>query len=131
MRHRSKRFTDRSREAAPVRKALIATVGKCEVCGASPKRLIRQPAELNQLCVHEIARGPLRQKALDKPYACLVACFYCNQYLLHDRTEWPEARQLARLRKSRPDDYDLGAYNLLVNERAPNRITQDEVDTYQ
>ena len=88
------------------------------------------PRELSMLCVHEIARGPLRQKSLDKPYACLVACHYCNQFQLHNRKEWPEARQLARLKKSRPNDYDLVAYNLLVNEQAPNRITQDEVDSY-
>jgi len=107
-------------------------VKKCEVCGHSPtKPWAGKPRELSALCVHEIARGPLRQKALDKPYACLVACWWCNQYVLHDRKGCPEAQQLAMLRKSRPEDYDLAAYNLLVNERAPDRITQDEVDSYQ
>ena len=78
------------------------------------------------LCVHEIARGPLRQKALDKEYATLVVCGFCHE-LVGDKSQWPEARQLAVLKRSRPDDFDLAAYNALVNPRAPNRIAIEEV----
>lgn len=98
----------------------------CEACGASPRRPHAGPVDISRLCVHEIARGPLREKALDKAYAVLVVCWHCNG-LMHDRTAWPEPAQLRLLRNSRPHDYDLVAYNALVNERAPNRITEDEV----
>jgi len=43
---------------------------------------------------------------------------------------WPEARQLAVLRAKSLGDYDLVAYNNLVNPRAPSRITQAEVDQW-
>jgi len=44
--------------------------------------------------------------------------------------KWPESRQLAILRQKAPEDYDLIAYNRLVNENAPDRITQEEVDDH-
>ncbi|HDY64795.1 MAG TPA: hypothetical protein ENH84_01005 [Phycisphaerae bacterium] len=87
-------------------------------------------AGLSQLCCHEIACGTHRQKALDKPYALLVLCWWCNGYVVTDKGAWPEARQLALLKRRSPEDYDLVAYNLLVNPRAPNRITEKEVDAY-
>ncbi len=40
----------------------------------------------------------------------------------------PQARQLARLYMVRPSEYDLVAFNFLINPKAPQRITQDEVD---
>lgn len=99
------------------------------ICGHSPERPWRdKPRECSQLCCHEIANGPLRDKALDKPFAILVACWACNGGPLNDKKEWPEARQLAVLKRESPEDYDLVAYNRLVNERAPNRITPNEVD---
>lgn len=126
MKNRSDKRAARDREASIVRKALITEVNMCEICGTSP-RLPRHPIrERNQLCVHEIARGPLRNKAMDKRYATLVVCWGCNE-VLNDRSIWPEPRQLRVLARSRPDDYDLAAYNRLVNENAPNRITEDEV----
>lgn len=99
------------------------------VCGHSPEHpWPRLPSECSVLACHEIARGPLRDKALDKPFAILVACWACNSGPLNDKREWPEARQLAVLQREAPEDYDLVAYNRLVCERAPNRITQEEVD---
>jgi hypothetical protein len=86
-----------------------------------------KPRECSQLCVHEIACGPLREKAMDKPYATLVLCWWCNGSVVTDRKQWPEARQLALLLEKMPDHYDLQAYNFLVNSRAPHRITQEEV----
>ena len=83
------------------------------------------PRELSQLCCHEIANGPLRDAALDKPFAILVACWVCNGGCLE---RWPEAKQLAVLKFAAPENYDLEAYNKLVNPNAPNRITQAEVN---
>lgn len=86
--------------------------------------------ELNQLCVHEIAGGPLRQKSLDKPFATLVLCWHCNQHEVEDKAKWPRVRQLALLQKRSPEDYDLAAFCNLVNPRAPSYITQEEVDMH-
>lgn len=122
MRHYSKKRRAREDEARGFRRQLIADVGCCEHCGVKAFDRGRS----TQLCVHEIANGPLRQKALDKPYAVLVLCWPCN-LLATDKRRWSEAAQLACLQRSRPDHYDLAAYNFLVNERAPNRITQQDV----
>lgn len=98
------------------------------ICGHSPALPWRnKPRELSQTCVHEIANGPLRRLALDKHFACLVLCWWCNGYVVTNKKEWPESRQLAVLLAKSPDDFDLAAYNQLVNPRAPNRITIDEV----
>lgn len=101
------------------------------ICGASPKRPHRRyPPDCSQLCCHEIANGPCRDKALDKPFAILVLCWHCNGHAVTNKKEWPEARQLAVLKEKSPEDYDLAAYCDLINPRAPNRITQDEVDEW-
>lgn len=83
---------------------------------------------MNRLCVHEIANGPLRSIAQDKPFACLVLCWHCNSQMV--KGVWPESRQLAVLKVRDQQSYDLVAYNRLVNERAPDRITQAEVDEW-
>jgi hypothetical protein len=88
------------------------------------------PASCSQLCCHEIANGPNRQKALDKPYAILVLCWHCNGTAVEDKAKWPQARQLALLQRVAPEHYNLPAFNALVNPRAPNRITQSEVDEW-
>jgi len=111
-------------EARPFREAIVDRVGHCEYCGKPDMNKVDQGV---RLCVHEIANGPHRQKALDKPYAVLVLCWGCNG-LATDKGTWSEAAQLKCLRDSRPEDYDLVAYNKLVNERAPLRIEQWEVD---
>lgn len=121
----------RMAEARPIRHRLIAEAQGCEICGHSPRHPHRgKPAECSQLCCHEIACGPNRQKALDKPFAILVLCWWCNGHVVVCSREWPEAKQLAVLRAARPGDYDLAAYNRLVNERAPERITESEVDEW-
>ena len=107
---------------------MIAAAGSCEICGHSPARPhIGKPWEVSQLCCHEIANGPLRQKALDQPFALLVLCWWCNGYVVTDKKLWPEARQLGVLRAKRPNDYDLTAYNALVGY-GPDRITEEDVD---
>lgn len=130
-----KRISDKRRkrqaEAKPIRDALIKKVGECEICGASPKKPRRGlPWQVSQLCCHEIANGPNRQKALDKPFAILVLCWNCNGQKVTNKKDWPEARQLAVLAESRPEDFDLAAFNHLMNPNAPNRVTREEVYEY-
>jgi hypothetical protein len=120
MRRISSKRQARQAEAKPFRDDLIQRVGRCEYCHEKPPRV--------RLCVHEVANGPNRQKALDKPYAVLVLCWGCNG-LATDKGTWSEAAQLKCLKESRPEDYDLAAYNHLINPRAPMRIEQFEVDS--
>ena len=102
------------------------------ICRSSPRRPDRRrPKECSALVCHEIAGGPLREKSLDKPFAILVLCAYCNQYEVEDKAKWPQARQLALLMDKAPSHYNLAAFNRLVNPNAPNRITQEEVDRYR
>jgi hypothetical protein len=105
--------------AKKIRDSLIKRVGCCEICGTVARMH-------NPLCCHEIANGPCRSLALDKLFAMLVVCWRCNGELC-DKASWPETRQLAVLRLRRPQDYDLAAYNQLVNPRAPDRIREEEV----
>lgn len=116
-------------KARPVRMALVEEFGSCMICGCSPERPKRS-RELSQLCCHEIANGPLRRLAYDKPYCILVLCWYCNGHEVEDKSEWPRARQLALLMTKSPQHYDLVAFNYLVNPRAPRAIEQFEVDEF-
>lgn len=120
----SKKRRKREDEAKPVRDQLKAEVGRCEVC--------LKPRDVDYLAGHEIANSGLRQKSLDKRFGVLVVCRqpdFANQTDCHRTVQnEPEARQLARLYLCRQSDYDLTAFNAMVNPRAPNRITQDEVD---
>lgn len=117
LRRQSKKHRRRAAEAKPWREQLKARVGKCEMCGCP----------WDGLEVHEIANGRNRQKALDKPFAVLVLCNYCNVHEATDKAKWPDAKQLALLKRSRPEDYDLAAYNLLF-ARGPDRVTAEEVE---
>lgn len=127
MRRISKKRAARIREASEFRKSLLASFHSCMICGQSPKNSANPG---NRLCVHEIANGPLREAALDKPYACMVLCWRCNSEVVIDKKGWPQARQLATLKLCAPGHYDLAAFNFLVNPRAPNRITEDEVRSW-
>lgn len=116
----------------PIRSALIEAHPECMICEASPRHPHRgRPADCSQLCCHEIANGPYREKALDKPYAILVLCWYCNGEEVTDKQEWPESRQLALLRECSPEHYDLAAYNALRSPESPDRITQEDVDQWR
>lgn len=131
MRRVSNKRREVNRAAKPVRDALIAKHGECMICRASPKHPHRgMPAECSQLCCHEVANGPSRGRALDKPYAILVLCWYCNGHVVTNKKEWPESRQLACLLESSPGDFDLAAYNALINPNAPNRITMEDVEQW-
>lgn len=127
MRQKSETRRKREADAKPFRAKLIADVGECENCGCSPINRQGRMPELTRLSVHEIASGPDRQKALDKPYAVLVLCWECNSGPFQNRGEWPESRQLALLVRRRPKDFDLTAYLELTSPRAMRRIEIEEV----
>lgn len=127
MRQRSATRRKRESEAKSFRDQLVATVAECENCGCSPASRQGRMPELASLAVHEIASGPDRQKALDKPYAVLVLCWQCNSGPFQNRGEWPESRQLALLAKKRPKDFDLTAYLELTSPRAMRRIEIEEI----
>jgi hypothetical protein len=129
----SERNSKRLAEARPIRQGLLERHrdAGCWICGHGPKNPWRdKPADCSRLCVHEVACGANRQKALDQLYAVLVLCWFCNGHVVTNKGDWPEARQLAVLRRSAPENYDLVAYNALVNPRAPHRITPAEVDSF-
>lgn len=120
MRRVSKKRQQRLKEAKQVREALIAKHRRCMLCHRAPG------GWRSQLCCHEIARGPDRDKALDKPYAILVLCQKCHMDEIHANS-WSEARQLALLKQESPEDYDLQAYLGLTSPSALSRITEEEV----
>lgn len=131
MRNVSKKRRRRNAEAKPVRDRLVSQADGCETCGRGPHRPHRGMApSLSTLCCHEIANGQHRNKAIDKPFAILVLCFHCNGHVVTDKSVWPESRQLSVLSEKRPEDYDLAAYNDLINPSAPNRITEEEVSEH-
>ena len=121
----SKKTAKRLDECRDFRRELVAWVRHCEICGHDPERVERGGVRW-MLCCHEIARGPLRLKALDQRYALLILCYRCHMARVHGDELWLEARQLAVLKKSRPEDYDLAAYNKLVGY-GPKRITEADV----
>jgi len=107
--------------------SLIDEIKHCELCLHGRAK----PGQVQwALHEHQIIRGPLRKKSTGKRFATIVLCYWCHMERIHGNEDWPEARQLACLMKSRPRDYDLVAYNLLKVPNAPKRITQDEVDAW-
>lgn len=123
MRRRSKKTAKRVAECKQFRDQLIASVGHCEICHYIPGKHWRWPSGLS---CHEIARGTLRLKSLDKRFATLILCSACHEDV-DDTKAWPQARQLAVLRKSRPQDFDLEAFSRLVGY-GPERITVADID---
>ncbi len=104
-----------NRAAAKVRKQIVAEVGQCELTGV-----------FDTLALHEIARGGSRGQSQDKRYAvlCLANKPIDGGLSAHRVVErWPVAKQLMLLRWNRPDDFDLAAFNQLVNRR----VTEEEV----
>jgi hypothetical protein len=104
------------REVKPIRDALRA-LGRCEICGTTR----------GQFDVHEICRGVHRAAALGKPFALLLVCRKCHEEKLSQASEYPEARQLACLAKSRPSQFSLTDYLALTSPNAPRRIEIEEV----
>jgi len=75
--------------------------------------------------VHEIARGPARQKALEEPAAWLAVCRECHEQL-GDYSVWPVVRQLALKRLRDPNRYNRRKINEL-RHRAAEAISEAEV----
>ncbi len=128
LRRQSTKTRKRNRECREFRQELVAWVRHCEVCGHDPTRVQSGGVAWSLVC-HEIARGPTRLSALDQSYAVLVVCFNCHQEIHFGKEPFPEAKQLACLKLSRPQDYDLQAYNALKG-RGPNRITEEDVEEW-
>jgi hypothetical protein len=81
---------------------------------------------------HEIASGPARQAALKEPSTWLRTCngFINNCHdALHDKSEWPIARQLALKWCCDPEHYDRVKVNLLRG-RQPEAITETDVNQW-
>lgn len=78
--------------------------------------------------VHEIARGPARNKAIEVR-ACLLHLCRAHHDDMDDYSQWPIARQLALKKYSDPEGYDRVAVNL-IRGRAPEAITEEEVDRF-
>jgi len=128
MRRMSKTTAAQEKECREVREQLRQETGHCEICGHDSTR-VKWGQVAWAIHIHEIARGALRQRSLDKRFALLVVCFPCHEEL-GSRKEWPDARQLAVLKRQRPEDYDLRAFNRLIG-RGPNRITEQDVEAYK
>ena len=118
MRRQSKKTAARERIVGPILDGLKIDVGCCEICGSVKRRLE----------AHEICRGSHRSKARGKLFATLIVCITCHRDL-DDTRAWPHARQLGLLKRSRPHDFDLAAFNALVG-CGKNRITEEEVETW-
>jgi hypothetical protein len=118
----SQKRRDRMAEVKPLRDSLIKQAGRCMVCSVSTKQA--------RLACHEILNGGLRDKTLDEPCSLLVLCWNCNSNEMTDKQKWPAARQLAVLQSKSPEHYDLERFNWLRNPKAPNFVTQEEVDGY-
>ena len=73
--------------------------------------------------VHEIARGPARQKALKEPATWILTCLECHEKHLDGM---PIVMQLAIKYLEDKSHYDAEAVNVLRG-RAPGHITDDEV----
>ena len=124
-----KKPSQRDQEIAEFRRNFVLEIGRCEICGHDPSRAKKGFLGW-ALAPHEIARGVHRQKALDKRFALLCVCWRCHHTRIHNGKEhWPEERQLAVLKRSRPEDFDLPAYCKLKN-RAETAITEEDVAKY-
>lgn len=106
--------------------------GDCEICGHGPDNPHPdKPWQMSVMNAHEILNGMgRRQKARGVRYASLRLCAWCNLYVVVNKKDWPASRQLAALRASRPEDYDLVAFLELRNPNAPQAITEAEVEQW-
>lgn len=130
MRRVSKKRQRRISETRGFRNTLIDQVGKCELCGTSPRRPKYRMVELNLLCCHEILNGPLRVKVLDERSCLIVACWKCNGDELNSKGTWPLERQLAIIKAKAPERYNLKRVLELRNPRAMKYISEDDVDEW-
>lgn len=117
-------------QIAEFRRSLIASHPRCMVCGASPShRLHRFPA-YNELCVHEVLNGALRQRVLAEPSCLIVACYGCNTGSLNQKGAWPLARQLAVIKMQAPERFDLLKCLAIRNPKALRFVEEYEIQNW-
>jgi len=116
----SKKKAARDAEEAAFKRKLCDELGVCEICGPDATRA------KSDIEMHHIARGIHREKASVARFAVLLLCWRCHELEVDDPAKWPQSRQLAVLKRSRPQDYDLAAFNALVGW-GRYRITEDDV----
>lgn len=120
----SERTKPMRRQGAKARKADVLaakfkeTIPVCEVCR-------RKPAT----DCHEIWRGGLRLKCRGKRYGCLGVCRECHDDL-DDTKKWTKARQLAILRRSRREDFDLETVMREFYKPGSRAVTLEEIDAW-
>ena len=99
------------------RERYLRTAVLCDVCGrVEPKD------------VHEIARGPARNKAVTERCTWLAVCRACHEDL-DDYKTWTLARQLAVKLVVDPEFFDLDKFNALRG-RSSRAITLVDVADY-
>jgi 5-methylcytosine-specific restriction endonuclease McrA len=107
----SNKRQSRNREAKPIRDKFAADHPNCMVCG--------RPAD----DTHEIARGPARRKAQDKPFALLRLCRECHDDV---HAKWSLGQQYALKALMDNGNYDRVALNRL-RCREDDAISEREV----
>lgn len=110
----SKDRAAKRRIATPLEQAFLVEFKECWFCGGSSQ------------CIHHMASGSHRDKALTEPLAWAAACVRCNEYEVTDYQKWPLERQLARKKRCDPKRYDREAFNRLRG-RGPEAISASEV----
>lgn len=127
----SKKRQKLARASAGMRRKIVNEAGCCAICGHSSRDpWPDKPLACSKVVCHEISNGKLRGSSLDKPFCLIAICRYCNEYVVVDKSVWPEARQLCLLMFDCPERYDLHAYLTLTSPRAMQRITQAEVEAF-
>lgn len=129
MNRRSKKRIDIDKQAAIIRGGWTTwwdkSYGVCMLCMWKPGRRWPHPSWYSrQLETHEIARGPVRVKAILEPSTFLRTCRWCHQEKLDTM---PIAEQLAIKMVRDPIHYDRSRV-LEIMGRADTAVTQDEVD---
>ena len=117
MRQVSKKRRELIKQVKPIRDGLRDEVGHCEICGIAR----------GILDVHEIGRGVYREACLGERCALLVVCRTCHDEKLSYASEWPEARQLSVLARSRASDFNLTRFLEITTPKAPKRIEIHEI----
>ena len=126
MSRQSEKTAAKNRAGLALREQLIEEVGHCELCGHGPSGHHRGEYIMWAMELHHLIRG-LRP---NERYAVLLLCWSCHHLRIHGNEDWPDARQLAALKASRPRDDNLAEYNKLKG-RGPKRITEQDVDDWE
>lgn len=121
----SEREAARKREHQKRRIALARDVGHCELCGHDFNRGPKVAEGIAwTMQEHHIIRGTRPNARC----AVLLLCGYCHTIEIHNEPHlWPDARQLALLRASRPGDFNLEDFNRLKG-CGPDRVTEEDVN---